>query len=137
MKVSTRDDGNVISIMASEISIKVNTNESKGDKITINFSPEGFLSSGNEKFNEDSRHLWVVSGSKRKKKTKKKGSVMISIRTNSRIPKDGRTEMEKVIQKAQANDEGAKGNSFSNQFLILNNLDNDHICNRTDQFTLD
>lgn len=71
----------------------------------------------------------VVSGSKKKKRKLKKGKVLIATRASSRVPKDGRTMMEKAMEKAQANDVITKGNHPTNQFLILNKLENEHIQN--------
>ena len=52
---------------------------------------------------------------------------MIATRTNNRVPKDGRSVMEKATQRAQERDDLNSGTQSSNQFLILSNLDNDYI----------
>jgi hypothetical protein len=64
----------------------------------------------------------------KKTKGKKKGGVKVGIatRASSRIPKDGRSILEKATQHAVHKDDTSKGNT-SNKFLILNNLDNEYI----------
>lgn len=52
---------------------------------------------------------------------------MIATRTSNRVPKDGRSAMEKATQRAQERDDLNSGTQSSNQFLILSNLDNDYI----------
>lgn len=55
--------------------------------------------------------------------------MVIATRASTRIPRDGRTMMEKAIQRFQENDDATKGTSSTNLFIILNNLDNDYIQN--------
>lgn len=97
----------------------------------------GFLSHGEEGSDDDSQHPWMVSASKKQQKKQKKRKVMIATRTSTRVPKDGRTMMEKAVQRVQANEESLTGNSSSNQFLILNNLDNEHIHSVASELDLD
>jgi hypothetical protein len=52
----------------------------------------------------------------------------MATRASSRIPKDGRTVLEKATQHVQQKNDTSKGIHISNQFLILNNLENDYIC---------
>lgn len=52
----------------------------------------------------------------------------MATRASSRIPKDGRTVLEKATQHVQQKNDTSKGTHISNQFLILNNLENDYIC---------
>jgi hypothetical protein len=70
---------------------------------------------------------WVSSA--KKKKDKKKGAVkvVVATRTSSRVPKDGRTVMEKAIQRTQDKNDTSKGMCASNPFLVLNSLDNEYI----------
>lgn len=64
----------------------------------------------------------------KKTKGKKKGGVKVGIatRASSRIPKDGRSILEKTTQHVVHKDDTSKGNT-SNKFLVLNNLDNEYI----------
>lgn len=73
----------------------------------------------------DNQQAWVMFGSKKMKKQKKR-KVMFATRTSSRVPKDGRTILEKAVQRVQSND-GGIGTSANNPFLVLNNLENEQI----------
>jgi len=97
----------------------------------------GILTSGDERSTEENQHPWVVSGSKRKTKKHNKGKVVIATRASSRAPKDGRTMMEKAVQRAQDRDVVTKGTSPANQFLILNELDTEHIQNIVSELDLE
>lgn len=97
----------------------------------------GILTSGDERDTEENQQSWVVSGSKKKTKKQKKSKVMIATRVSSRVPMDGRTMMEKAMQRAQDKDVASKGNSSANQFLVLNELDNEHIQNVVSELDLE
>jgi hypothetical protein len=97
----------------------------------------GILTSGDERSTEENQHPWVVSSSKRKTKKHNKGKVVIATRASSRAPKDGRTMMEKAVQRAQDRDVVTKGTSPANQFLILNELDTEHIQNIVSELDLE
>ena len=68
-----------------------------------------------------------ISSSKKKAKKKTGGKVVIATRVSNRIQQDGRSMLEKAMQRAQNRDDVSKGISESNQFLVLNNLSNDYI----------
>lgn len=62
--------------------------------------------------------------------------MVIATRASSRIPKDGRSILEKAIQHAAYKDDTSKGIT-SNPFLVLSNLDNEYIHDVTAQLDLD
>jgi hypothetical protein len=95
------------------------------------------IHSGEEESDESCQHPWVASGSKKKRRQQQKKKVFMATRTSARVPKDGRTMMEKAIQRAEANDISTKGKTSANQFLVLNNLDNEHIHNVVSELDLD
>jgi len=97
----------------------------------------GFMTSGDERSMEDSQHPWMVSRSKKKKKKQRRTKGIIATRESSRVPKDGRTMLEKAVQRAEAKDVTTKGNVSTNQFLILNELDNDYIHNVASELDLE
>lgn len=70
---------------------------------------------------------WVSSAKKKKDKNKGAMKVVVATRTSSRVPKDGRTVMEKAIQRTQDKNDTSKGMCASNPFLVLNSLDNEYI----------
>lgn len=89
------------------------TNEFDGEDLTqeetlVNM---GFMTSGDEHSLEDSQHTWKISCSKKQNKKKKGSKVIIATRASSRNSKDGRTMLEKAMQRAQLKDEATKGNS--------------------------
>lgn len=85
------------------------------------------FSHGEGDSDDDSNIPWVVSGSKKKNKKLQKGKVVIATRTSTRAVKDGRTMMEKAMERAQSKDVITEGNQSKNQFLILNDLENEQI----------
>jgi small-conductance mechanosensitive channel len=86
---------------------------------------------------EDIEYETWVSKSNKKKQTKKdKRRITMATRTSSRVPKDGRTMMEKAKQHAKERNELSKGKNNSNQFLVLNNLSNEDIKNVTDNLDI-
>jgi len=78
-----------------------------------------------------------VSKSNKKKQTKKdKGRITVATRTNSRVPKDGRTMMEKATHRVEERNELLTGTNTANQFLVLNNLSNDDIKSVTNNLDI-
>jgi hypothetical protein len=78
-----------------------------------------------------------ISSSKKKAKKKTGGKVVIATRVSNRIQQDGRSMLEKAMQRAQSRDDVSKGISESNQFLVLNNLSNDYIQDVASALDLD
>lgn len=70
---------------------------------------------------------WVSSSKKKKERKKSKAKVVIAGRASSRVANGGVSMMEKAIKRAQDKDAIPKGTSSSNQFLVLNSLDNEYI----------
>jgi hypothetical protein len=98
----------------------------------VNFMEDESVQSLDE-FLKDIKYETWVSKSNRKKQTKKgRGIITVAIRTSSRVPKDGRSMMEKSTQHAKERNEIIKGTNNANHFLILNNLSNEYIKNVTD-----
>lgn len=86
-----------------------------------------------EDFMEDIEYeTWVSKSSKKKQIRNSKGGFSVATRTSNRVPKDGRTVLQKATQLAKERDEFAKGNNDTNQFLVLSNLSNDAIKDVTD-----
>lgn len=122
--------GNEHSIMLSEDELGELTQEIElPDSVSVQ-SVGGILD-----VEADQQWSTPVRGKKRKAKGGRK--VTIATRTSSRIPKDGRTILEKAIQQAQQKNDISKGtSSSSNQFLVLNNLENDYIIDATSKLDL-
>jgi hypothetical protein len=102
----------------------------------VNFMEDESVQSLDE-FLKDIKYETWVSKSNRKKQTKKgRGIITVAIRTSSRVPKDGRSMMEKSTQHAKERNEIIKGTNNANHFLILNNLSNEYIKNVTDNLDI-
>jgi hypothetical protein len=82
------------------------------------------------------QQTWV-SSSRKKSKKKTGGRVTIATTASSRVPKDGRSMLEKATQWAQTKNDTSKGISDSNQLLVLNNLSNEYIQDIATSLDLD
>jgi hypothetical protein len=95
------------------------------------------IQSLDEILEDPTQQAWVSSAKKKKGKRKGEGKVVIATRASSRIPKDGRSILEKATQHAAYKDDTSTGTTSSNPFLVLSNLDNEYIHDVTAQLDLD
>lgn len=95
------------------------------------------IQSLDEILEDPTQQAWVSSAKKKKGKRKGEGKVVIATRASSRIPKDGRSILEKATQHAAYKDDTSTGTTSSNPFLVLSNLDNEYIHDVTVQLDLD
>lgn len=106
-------------------------------EIQDEFVDDASLKSLEEILEEIFYETWVSSIAKKKEKKLGRGRAVVTTRTSNGAPKDGRTILEMVTQRAQARDDTSKGINDSNQFLSLNNLSNEYIHDIMDNLDIE
>lgn len=110
------------------------TNEALNSE--FDFLENASIQSLDEIYEDSSQQTWVSSAKKKKKRKNGGGKVIIATRASSKIPKDGRSILEKATQHATYKDDTSNGTTSSNQFLVLSNLDNEYTLDVTAKLDL-